>query len=96
MKHIKKTSTDYSREHRKKNWNKIFEFFGGRRCMICGIESDHPIYQLHHHDQYGKEHNISRIIHHGCDKIKVELRKCVLVCSNCHCTVHDIERKRKK
>ena len=93
---MKRTSTEYSRLQRKKNWENIFEFFGGRRCMICGIESDHPIYQLHHHDQDGKEHNISGIIHHSWDKIKRELRKTILVCSNCHCTIHDIERKRRK
>jgi protein-arginine kinase activator protein McsA len=85
-----------STEIRKKNWEKVFVFYGGRRCMICGYESDHPIYDLHHHDQEGKEVNVSKIMHHSFSKIEKELKKSILVCSNCHRTIHDIERKRKK
>lgn len=81
---------------KKKNWEKIFEFFGGRKCMVCSFESEHPIYDLHHHDQEGKEYHISRIIHHSWDKIESELRKCILVCSNCHRIIHHIERERRK
>ena len=84
-----------SKAKRIENWQKIFEFFGGRRCMVCGVESSHPIYQLHHHDQDGKELNISKILHHSWIKVEKELRKTILVCANCHCTIHDLERKRK-
>jgi len=85
-----------STQKRIENWNKVFDFFGGKRCMVCGIESAHPIYELHHHDQTGKEVTISKIMHHSWGKIEAELRKTILVCSNCHKTIHDIERKRKK
>ena len=92
----KLTSTDYSRNARAKNWEMIGKYFGGRRCMVCAIESDLPIYDLHHHDQEGKETHISRIIHHSWSKVEKELRKCILVCSNCHKMIHHIERERKK
>ena len=92
----KLTSTEYSREARRRNWDKIGKFFGGRRCMACGIKSDMPIYELHHHDQAGKETNVSRIIHHSWSKVEKEIRKCILVCSNCHKILHHIERERKK
>lgn len=85
-----------SKLKRIENWHKTFEFFGGRKCMICSIESDMPIYELHHHDQYGKETNISSIMHHGFAKIEKELRKCILVCSNCHRIIHHTERQRRR
>lgn len=90
------TSTQRSKKKRLENWDKVFTFFGGRKCMICGITSPHPIFQLHHHDQAGKEMHISSIMHHSFAKVEAELRKCILVCGNCHCAIHDIERERKK
>ena len=81
---------------RRENWAKVFEFYGGRRCMICNVSSTLPIYELHHHDQVGKETNVSSIMHHGFPKIEKELRKCVLVCSSCHRIAHHLERERKK
>lgn len=87
-----------SRDKKKRieNWNKVFEFFGARKCMVCGIESDAPIYELHHHDQGGKETNVSSIMHHSWAKVEKEIRKCILVCSNCHRVIHHTERERKK
>lgn len=85
-----------SKAKRTDNWKKTFEFYGSRRCMICEFESDMPIYELHHHDQDGKETNISSIMHHSWGKVEKELRKCILVCANCHRTLHHIARERRK
>jgi hypothetical protein len=89
---------EISRDKKKRieNWGKTFEFFGARKCMICEIESDMPIYELHHHDQEGKETNISSIMHHSWAKVEKELRKCILVCSNCHRILHHVARERRK
>ena len=81
---------------RKDNWKKVFEFFGGRKCMMCEIESDMPIYELHHHDQEGKETNVSSVMHHSWSKVERELSKCILLCSNCHRIVHHLARERRK
>ena len=78
------------------NWKKTFEFYGGRECMVCSFSSEMPIYELHHHDQAGKETNISSIMHHSWAKVEKELRKCILVCSNCHRIIHHVERERRK
>ena len=85
-----------SKAKRIENWNKVFEHFGGRRCMICGVESDMPIYELHHHDKEGKETGVSRIMHHSWKKVEKEIDKCILLCANCHRAVHHIERERRK
>ena len=89
-------SVSRSKLKRIENWNKVFIYYGDRKCMMCGISSDMPIYELHHHDQAGKETNVSSIMHHGWKKIEQELSKCILLCSNCHRIVHHIERERKK
>jgi len=89
-------SISRSKKKRIENWDKIFEYFGGRRCMICGVELEEPVYELHHHDQEGKETNLSSIMHHSWEKIEKELRKCILLCSNCHRVCHHLERERKK
>lgn len=85
-----------SKQKRIENWAKVFVYYGARKCMLCSIESDMPIYELHHHDQLGKETNVSSIMHHSWGKVEEELRKCILLCSNCHRIVHHIERERKK
>ena len=85
-----------SKQKRIDNWKRTFKFFGARKCMICEIESNMPIYELHHHDQDGKETNISSIMHHSWSKVENELRKCILVCANCHRMLHHIARERRK
>lgn len=89
-------STQRSRAKRIENWEKVFTFYGARRCMVCGVTSEHPIFELHHHDQAGKEVGLSSIMHHSWEKIELELRKCVLVCANCHRICHSVERARKR
>ncbi len=88
--------TSRSKLKRIENWGKTFDYYGGRKCMMCEIESNMPIYELHHHDQEGKETNVSSIMHHSWEKVKKELRKCILLCSNCHRIVHHTARERRK
>lgn len=81
------------RQKRKQNWDKIFEYFGGRKCSNCGIESKWPIYDLHHKDPETKDVSIGTIAHYNWDKIFPEVEKCVLLCANCHRIAHAKERK---
>lgn len=81
------------RQKRKQNWDKIFEYFGGRKCIHCGIESKWPIYDLHHKDPNTKDVSIGTIAHYNWDKVFPEVEKCVLLCANCHRIAHAKERK---
>lgn len=56
-------------------------------CKICG-ERDHIVLDLHHLDPSVKEKEVGRLF--GCtrNKLKEEIRKCVVLCSNCHRRVH--------
>ncbi len=67
----------------------------GGKCKDCGLslEEKLPIADFHHLDPKLKEFNPSDATTMGWDKCKVELEKCVLLCTNCHRIRHyDWER----
>lgn len=86
----------YDREFRKKRWAMIFDYFGGRKCQACGVESEHPIYDLHHRDPSAKDFSIGDVIRRKWKTLLPEVAKCDLLCSNCHRIRHDVERKEQR
>jgi hypothetical protein len=60
------------------------------RCVIC--KNDNPVVlEFHHLDPKKKKYNISTMIYQ-CMKlidIQAELKKCIVLCSNCHALVED-------
>ena len=74
----------------------IFEYFGGKKCQDCGVESEHPIYDLHHRDPSAKDFSIGALIRRKWVVLEPEIAKCDLLCSNCHRIRHDIERKQQR
>jgi hypothetical protein len=82
-----------SRSDRVKTWRKttklrIIESMGGK-CVCCGYNKYHGALDLHHAGN-NKEFRLGEIMAHpiAWEKIVIELRKCVLVCSNCHREIH--------
>lgn len=64
--------------------------YKGGHCECCGYNNCLSALTFHHRDKTKKEFNISSIFHIlSWDKIKQELDKCHLLCSNCHYEVHD-------
>ena len=64
------------------------EFLGGE-CIICGYNKCIGGLTFHHQDGSSKSFGISsKGISRGWEVIKRELRKCVLLCTNCHAEVH--------
>jgi hypothetical protein len=58
------------------------------RCVIC--KKDNPvILEFHHLDPKKKKYNISTMINNcmRLSDIQAELKKCVVLCSNCHAEV---------
>jgi hypothetical protein len=45
--------------------------------------------QFHHEDRAGKEFSISMMMSSSWDRIRRELDKCRLLCSNCHAEMED-------
>lgn len=65
---------------------KMVEYKGGK-CICCGFDKHYSALDFHHLDPAIKEFNLTRNSI-GWDKLKPELDKCVLLCSNCHRMIH--------
>jgi len=74
---------------RKNCKDRIVQAFGGS-CCVCGYNRCHAALALHHLDPTQKDFTFGSIRanpKNWKDLVK-ELRKCVLVCNNCHCEIH--------
>lgn len=60
----------------------------GASCKICGYKRYYGALEFHHKDPSEKEMVWSELRKRSWDKIKIELDKCELLCSNCHKEVH--------
>ncbi len=61
----------------------------GSKCEICGYDRCLEALEFHHLDGDGKDFGISdRGYTRSWARIKEELDKCILLCSNCHREVH--------
>lgn len=63
--------------------------YKGNKCSICGYNKCMAALDFHHIDPTQKDFNISKArVCSPNDKIKLELDKCLLICSNCHRELH--------
>jgi hypothetical protein len=74
---------------RKNNKIKIVEAMGGK-CVCCGYKKSTEALSLHHLDPSSKDISFKTLRSNpmSWNKMVIELRKCVLVCSNCHMEIH--------
>ena len=56
--------------------------------MYCGWQGDQAALQFHHTDPRKKDFIIGNAANKNWDVIKKELKKCVLLCANCHMVYH--------
>lgn len=85
---------DYSK-YRKKYWreqikHRAVQFLGGV-CRNCGQTFEDCCYDFHHLNPEEKDFNISNPQTNGAKswfKVRDELKKCILLCANCHRLVH--------
>lgn len=96
---------DYHREHYLKNKEKYisdnkskrlyYRAFVNRYKSIVGCKNcrDKRFYVLDFHHKYGKDFNISNGISStvSISKLKDEIRKCDVLCANCHREHHHLE-----
>ena len=59
-------------------------------CLVCGYKRSHHALCYHHVDASTKLMEVSRIANenYGWQKLRTEIRKCVVLCMNCHAEVH--------
>lgn len=85
-----KTKTTNSKsviEWRKRTKLKLVDYKGGK-CQICDYNKSISALHFHHLDPNEKDFSISGKSL-SFDKLKLEVDKCILVCSNCHSEIHD-------
>jgi len=83
----------YMREAVKKRRRKLREMARaskGNKCAICGYNKCQRVLSFHHINPSKKEFDLSsRGLTRSWKKIEEEIKKCILLCANCHMEVHD-------
>ena len=73
------------REHNREWLNSIKSQL---KCSICGEDRIWCL-DFHHTNPSEKEYNISSLVRDGSrQKIEEELKKCIVLCANCHRDIH--------
>lgn len=67
---------------------RAIEYKGGK-CIKCGYDKCVRSMQFHHRNPAEKDFTIGSYANLGWNKIKMELDKCDLLCSNCHGELHE-------
>lgn len=75
--------------------NKAIKYLGSI-CIDCKNTFEDCVYDFHHLDPKEKDFQISSAHCRSWEKIKKELDKCALLCSNCHRTRHSQGKSRAK
>jgi hypothetical protein len=99
---------EYSREHylrnkdrliiantkyKQKKWQEWKDYKSALSCKKCGF-SHIAALDFHHEDPTTKEYDVNRLISNGqFKKAGEEIKKCIVLCANCHRVWHFMERE---
>lgn len=87
----KPTCKSCENSERKDSYEKLIsEVFPILECQVCGYNKCKAALEFHHLDPTLKEYQVSTFQSSRRNKelVLAELRKCVLLCSNCHRELH--------
>jgi len=86
---IKRQKNVIKVQKRRKKIKEMSVIYLGGECNMCGYNKCNEALEFHHIDPEQKEFGISASgITRSWEKVKKELDKCLLVCSNCHREIH--------
>lgn len=89
--YCKECRIEYGTVRRQNRKRLAVDYLGGK-CLDCDLVDEClDVYDLHHRNDFTKEFSISQT-QLSFDKIKPELDKCDLLCSNCHRRRHYYEK----
>ena len=60
----------------------------GGKCANCGWQGNQAALQFHHTTSKTKDFVLGNVANKNWDVIKMELKKCILLCANCHAIKH--------
>ena len=66
------------------------DHFGGV-CADCGNSFPNCVFQFHHLDPKEKDVNPSKALATSVERMWAELKKCVMLCANCHLIRHHVK-----
>ncbi|TSD02121.1 MAG: HNH endonuclease [Parcubacteria group bacterium Athens0714_25] len=76
-------------DKRRKDIKKKSLQYKGGACQICGYNKCENALAFHHLEPAAKDFGVSEKGYtRSWDRVKSELDKCILLCSNCHIEVH--------
>lgn len=84
-----KTKSQLVSEYRRKRKDNLIKVCGSA-CNICGYQKSKSALEFHHINPEEKEYGIAANgTCHDLEKDLAEVKKCILVCANCHREIHD-------
>lgn len=75
------------KEQREKNKKFVNKIKKKSKCAICG-ESESCCLEFHHIDPSTKVDSIMNMLNEPEETLINEIKKCILLCSNCHKKIH--------
>lgn len=85
----KKSNSQSVSDYRRKRKMDLLQV-AGNKCNLCGYNKAVSALEFHHIDPSQKNYGIaSKGTCHSIQKDLLELKKCILVCSNCHREIHE-------
>ena len=95
----RKCAVEFVQRRREKIKEMAIEYKGGK-CQCCGYDKYNGALEFHHLNPKEKDFGIGEGGYiRSFEKVKNELDKCILVCSNCHKEIHagliNLEKKLK-
>ena len=86
-----KNQTEHTRKWRHRNWLYIQAVKGLSECETCG-ESRATCLDFHHRDPESKRFSISEGTHCSIAVLDKEIKKCIIICANCHRVLHEQDK----
>ena len=65
----------------------------GGKCAKCGWQGNQAAFQFHHTNSDKKDFILDNVANKNWDVIKNELKKCILLCANCHAVTHSTKNE---
>jgi len=69
--------------------------FKGDKCALCEKQYHISIYSFHHTGKEHKDFNLADRRHSPMAEVLRELKKCILVCRNCHAEIHEYMKRQE-
>lgn len=91
----KECHSGYMKEKYKEKKLEIQDLKQELKCAKCGYNKCGAALDFHHLDPSEKDEKISKMISnkYTLDKIHEEIKKCIVLCANCHREFHAIEHE---